>query len=546
MRLSWHEPFLVSMHEIEGGHRSDLASHGTACERPTRMMGTRTLDWEGGRVNSALTMTAVALLATAAMVRGQETVRLTLDEAIDLARENNPTFLTTQNNEAAADWGVREATSSLLLPSLTANAQGSYQSPGIQRIGTINTGGADQGALFTSFYQLQATYTLSGNTVFGLSSAKADRNAARAFTDAAEFTMGSLVTLQYMTALRARDQVEVARRQVERSLVNLEIAQARVDAQAAIVTDARQAQVQVGRDSVALLRAESAERVGTLGLLETVGLNLGSGVELVSEFDVFRPSWTSTELISIALESHPRLNAFVAGEGARRANLRQARGEYFPTVTLSGSWAGFTQEAENGQFFVAGAEASANRALSNCELFNGISTGLSSPLAGYPQDCSALALTEEGRRDILAGNDVFPFGFRSIPFQATLSLRFPIFSGFSRERQVSEAANALEDAEHFRRGEELRLRTEVTSAYDALTTAYNVVQVEERNREVAAEQLDLSRQRYALGADNFLVLLDAERTMAEGERAYLDSLYAFHLELANLENAVGQPLRPDQ
>ena len=146
----------------------------------------------------------------------------------------------------------------------------------------------------------------------------------------------------------------------------------------------------------------------------------------------------------------------------------------------------------------------------------------------------------------MEGNDVFPFGFETIPFQATLSVSFPIFSGFSRERQVSQAANDLEDAEHFRRGEELRLRTEVTSAYDALTTAYNVVQVEERNREVAAEQLELSRQRYTLGADNFLILLDAERTMAEGERAYLDSLYAFHLELANLENAVGQRLRPEE
>jgi outer membrane protein TolC len=72
-------------------------------------------------------------------------VRLTLDGAIDLARKNNPTFLTTQNNEAAADWGVREATSNLFLPSFTANATGTYQSPGIQRIGTINTGGADQG-----------------------------------------------------------------------------------------------------------------------------------------------------------------------------------------------------------------------------------------------------------------------------------------------------------------------------------------------------------------------------------------------------------------
>ena len=491
-------------------------------------------------------MTAAALFATATTALGQETVRLTLDEAIDFARENNPTFLTTQNDEAATDWAVREAVSNLFVPSFTAFGSASYRSPGLSRIGTINTGGVEQGALYTSFYQLQARYTLDANTLFGVGSAKADRNAARALTDAAEFTMGSLVTLQYMTALRARDQVEVARRQVESSVENLEIAQARVDAQAAIVTDARQAQVQVGRDSVALLRAESAQRVGTLGLLETVGLSLGAEVELVSQFEVFRPSWTSMDLISIALESHPRLNAFVASEGARRANLRQTRGQYFPALSLTGSWSGFTQEIQNGEFDVQNAERSVVGSIANCETFNSISSGLTTPLSGFPRDCSALQLTDEARQEILEGNDVFPFSFETIPFQATLSVSIPIFNGFSRERQVSQAANALEDAEHSRRAEELRLRTAVTSSYDALMTAYTVVQVEERNREVAAEQLELSRQRYALGADPFLVLLDAERTMADGERAYLDSLYTFHLELVNLENAVGQGLRPEE
>jgi len=63
---------------------------------------------------------------------------------------------------------------------------------------------------------------------------------------------------------------------------------------------------------------------------------------------------------------------------------------------------------------------------------------------------------------------------------------------------------------------------------------------------VAAEQLEMSRTRYGLGADNFIVLLDAERTMAEGERAYLDGLYSFYAGLANLENAVGQQLRPEE
>ena len=167
-------------------------------------------------------------------------------------------------------------------------------------------------------------------------------------------------------------------------------------------------------------------------------------------------------------------------------------------------------------------------------------------MAGFPRNCNALQITDETRQAILAANDIFPFNFTNQPFQATLSVSIPIFNGFSRERQVSQAANQLEDAEYSRRAEELRLRTAVTSAYDGLMTAFNVVQVEERSRVVAAEQLELSRQRYTLGADNFLVLLDAERVMAEGERAYLDGLYAFHVELANLENAVGQRLRPEE
>ena len=506
---------------------------------------TRVLDLDMNHVKRALTMTAAALMATAAMALGQETVRLTLQGAIDLARDNNPTFLATQNDEAASDWAMREAVTNLLVPTVTAFGNMSYRAPGVSRIGTINTGGVDQGALYTSFYQLQASYTLDGNRLFGVSSAKADRSATHARTVAAEFTMESLVTLQYMTALRARDQVEVARRQVERSIENLEIAQARVDAQAAIVTDAKQAQVQMGRDSVALLQFESALRVETFRLLETVGLNIEDRVELVSEFRVFEPTWANTALISRALESHPQLKAFVASEGARKANLRQARSSYFPSVTLQGEWSGFTQQIQNGQFLVNGAERGALGNIADCDMFNKISSGLSTPLTGFPRDCSSFVLTDAGRDAILASNEVFPFNFQHQPFRARLNISIPVFTGFSRERQVSQAANAYEDAVHFRRAEELRLRTAVTSAHDALATAYNVVQVEERNRVVAGEQLELARARYSLGADNFLVLLDAERTMAEAERAYLDALYTFHIELANLENAVGLRLRPE-
>jgi outer membrane protein len=500
----------------------------------------------GTELGRQILFAAAATMATALMAMGQETTRLTLDDAIELARRNNPTFLQTQNDEGAADWAVREAYTSLFLPSLSGFGTAQYVAPGQQRIGTITTGGVEQGALFTSFYSLNLNYSLSGNTLFGLGSARADRKAARARTIAAEFIMEQAVTLQYMTALRARDRVAVTRRQLDRSKENWEIARARVEAQAAIITDAKQAEVQAGRDSVALLQAQSALRVERFRLLENVGLSFEDEVELVSEFEVFRPDWDVGELIAAALDGHPQLRSFEANESARKANLRQARSAYFPTVSLSARWAGFTQEVENGQFLVGLAEDRSESATKNCALMNDISSGLTQPLPEFPQNCGAFAFTEEQAQAILNRNSAFPFNFNTLPFQASLSVNVPIFSGFSRETQVSQAAAFYEDALHQRRAEELRLRTAVTSAFDGLTTAYDVLELEERNREVAEEQLELSRQRYQLGADNFLVLLDAERTMADAERAYLDAIYTFHIQLTSLEAAAGLRLRPEE
>ncbi len=489
-------------------------------------------------------LTALALLLTASMALAQQPELLTLGQAIDLARRNNPIYLSTQNDEAAADWAVREAYSRLVLPDLTAFSQLQYRAPGVQRIGTINTGGVDQGALFTSFYSLNLNWQLNGTRWFQRASAQADRKATRARTKAAEFNMESAVTLQYMTALRSRDQVEVARRARERSQENLEIAQARVAAQAVIITDQKQAEVQLGRDQVSVLQSESASRVEKFRLMEGLGLAIESDVLLVSEFEVFEPEWVVDDLIGLALDDHPQLKAFVASEDARKADVRQARSSYFPSVTVTGQWAGFTQEIENGEFLVAQAERGLANNIANCQLFNDISSGLTQPLGGFPQDCGLFTLTPEGETAILKSNNVFPFEFQKIPFQASLSVSLPIFQGFSRERQVSQAAAQYEDARHLRRSEELRLRTAVTSANDALRTAHEVVGIEERNREVAGEQLELARERYRLGADNFFTLLEAERVTADAERAYLDAVYTFHSSLVALEVAVGRSLRP--
>jgi outer membrane protein len=178
------------------------------------------------------------------------------------------------------------------------------------------------------------------------------------------------------------------------------------------------------------------------------------------------------------------------------------------------------------------------------------------PLPGldFSDGCGTGELTQDQREQVLASNDVFPFDFTKNPLSLSLSVSIPVFNGFTRQLQLERAEAAADDAKQARRAEELRLRTAVTQAYSDLVAAHEVVQIEERNRDLAEERLEMAQQRYAIGAgpsqqsgvvgSTFLELLDALASVSTAERDYLDATYDFHLALAQLEAATGRSLRP--
>ena len=149
------------------------------------------------------------------------------------------------------------------------------------------------------------------------------------------------------------------------------------------------------------------------------------------------------------------------------------------------------------------------------------------------------------QRQVLAQNSAYPFDFTKQPLSIQLNVSLPIFQGFTKQRQIAQAHAANRDALHNRRAEELRIRTAVTQSYDDLFTAFESLQIQERNLEVASEQLELARQRYSFGAAAFLELLDAEDSMEQAERDHLAAVYDFHQAMWALEAAVGVRLRPD-
>ena len=468
--------------------------------------------------------------------------RLTLEEAIRLAKDYNPTFQSTKNDRAAADWRVREAYSGFL-PTAFGNSSFSWQEGGAQRFGTVDLGtsGTDW---YQSYYSLNLTWQLDGNTIFGIPAARANQRAVDARIDAAEFSLESQVALQYMAVLRGRDGVDVAQRQRDRARQNLQLVRTRVASGAAAGTDGKQAEVDEGRAEVAVIQARRQFREAVALLAEQLGVTLDEDTELASEFAVFEPLWEREELTALALGEHPSLRAFAATERAASASAKQAASQYFPSFSVSSSLRGVTQQATNRNFVVGQAQDYWNARQSNCQFTNALIQGVPG-LGGEVQDCGLLAFTDDRRQAALDQNAAFPFSYSKLPLGVTFQVSIPVFTGFSRQRAVSEANNAAEDAKHNRRAEELRLRTAVTQAYDNLTAAYEVVQLEANNRSLAEEQLQMQQRRYALGAAALLELMDAQTTLSAADQAYLNAVYDFHWNLIRLEAAVGRSLRPE-
>jgi outer membrane protein len=251
------------------------------------------------------------------------------------------------------------------------------------------------------------------------------------------------------------------------------------------------------------------------------------------------------------------VRALRAREEAAGASVRSARSGYFPSLSVQAGWRGFTQEFTNTGIVLGGRLNSALGSAENCRFQNEIIQGLpagqlpNQPNGGLISDCNAFAdldasgqaLTAAKQAEILGGNDVFPFNFRSQPFSASLTISLPIFNGFSRELRVSQSRAQEEDARELVRGRELQVRSDVESRWLALQTAWRSIAVQSANRDAAREQLTLAQDRYRVGVGNTLEVTDAQNAVQRAEGDYVTAIYSYHRAIAALEAAAGRTLR---
>ena len=470
-------------------------------------------------------------------------VTLSLEEAIEIARSNNPGFQATRNDQVLADWDVKSAYGSWL-PSASTNFGVSWQGAGEQVFGSLTAeqlGFADQPSFLFSNYGLSLNYGIDGTTLLAPGQAKANRVSTRAQVAGAAAELVAQVTRNYIEVLRQTEQVRVSEQQRERASFNVRLARAQLAVGTASAVDVAQAEVALGRSEVTMLQTTNALETARIRLLQWMGAELDSPFVPTTPFVLSEPPWSRDELYTLGLDSNPDLRSLRASRSASSYGVKMAKSAYLPTVNFSAGISGFTRQASSTAFNIQQAEAQAQGYVQNCLFTNDLFARLADPLPA--QDCSSLAFTDAAARQIQDGNKTFPFDFTTQPASARLTISLPLFQGLSRQRQVTEARVQLEDLDYNLREEELALRADIATTLSTVRAAYRAALIEEQNQILADEQLRLARERFSVGLADFLELLEAETLKVEADREQIAAIFAYHDSLATLEAVVGTSLR---
>lgn len=486
-----------------------------------------------------LAVAAPLVAQSADLVDGPEA--LTLEEAVGLARDHNPDFRIQRQQLRTADIAISNARGDLLPNASVSNSYG-YQAQGERRAGSVVLG--TQPDYYSSSYSLNLSYSLSGQSLLRPGQAGTEARAAEARVRGAGVALDAEVTVAYLSALEADAQVVQARNALERTRLAVEQATAQVEVGAATPLDIRRAQVQEGQAEVVLVTSENAAAAARAALGQIVGVILEEDVALVTGFEIFSPALDAEDLLGRALGANPVIQASRLSLDVTRSQVRSAQSQYFPTISFSAGISGSVFQAGNLDPLINQELGSQAGRYDSCLEDNRIRALLGDP----PRDCAGLNPSLPGveasiRDRIETENSGFPFGYRRNPLNLSLNISLPLFTGFSRRNQVESARVAQTNASEQVRTQELRLRSEVSTAVRNVETARRTVELQARIRETSTEELELAQERFALGLASSIEVADAQANLSQAERDEITALYAFHRSIVELEALVGGPIR---
>jgi outer membrane protein len=420
---------------------------------------------------------------------------LTLQQAIDIALQNNLNVVQSQNDMDAAQSQARAAKGQYL-PSISANG-------GWQRTQTDQSGYVDilQGIPITvpeshiTGNRFNAGLS-AGMTVFDFFGREGSITAATSRAVAAEHGVVRTrqavvfqVVSQYLNVYRSERLVKVAEENLKRDQRQLERITESNRVGALSLADVYRQQSQVASDELSVIGATNNYLKAKADVLALIGLDGRVDYK-------FADATLPADIDSLEMR---QLREGFKGIGSLQDRAIKARPDF-------------------------------KAALEN---YNAADGSVTSAYSGYYPDISAFGSFGMGAQEFgdLGDNRNLSWG---------VNLRWNIFDGFLREQQIESAKASRRNAEIQRAQTERDVTVEVRKAVLDLDAAMKSLDVSDRAMVSAREDRKIAEERYNLGAGTLLDLLVASASFVNAEANKVNAVYGYLTAKYNVEFALGE------
>jgi outer membrane protein len=420
---------------------------------------------------------ALWVMIGAPNLNAQGPVRLTLDEAKNLALTNHPQVLSAQNQAAVSDQQVVMSRAPYY-PTVEADITGSAGNS-LSRIGA---GALSASRLFNRFGQgivFSQLVADSGRTKNLVEGSSLQAQASSQNYQATRYNVLLEVNRAYFAALHAQAVIRVASATVDARQLLLDQVTTLANNNLKSQLDVSFADVSVSEAKLLLLRAQDSVASSLADLTRSLGADQQASYQLVDEPLPSGPPDRPDDLVAQALNSRPEIASL---RFSRDASLRAAEAERDlsrPSVSLVGA-AGFLPFINQG------------------------STHIPAEYAG-----------------------------------AAVNLDIPIFNGhlFSARREA--ARYKANEADQQLRDEQERVARDVRVAWASARNAFQRIDVTAQFLRQATLASDLAQGRYNLGLASIVELTQAQLNVTQAEIENLAAKYDYQTQNAALQYSVG-------
>jgi outer membrane protein TolC len=407
---------------------------------------------------------------------------VTLAEAIRLSAQVQPSVISAQGTVRNTDAQLRAARGQFL-PSVNANSSAGNSFSEGTRTDPITGNLVSANSSNTSISMgLSARVDLFTGFRRGadIRAARAQGSAADALLVDAQYQSKLTTTTAFLNALLDAQLVTVRQAGVRRAEEQMKIAVAKLASGSATRSDSLQSLVTLGNARVQLINALAQQAQDEANLGRLIGVE--GQVAAVDDSAFYRVA-TALDTAVIrqeALERSPRVQSAQANQNAARASLSSARSAYWPTLSLAGNYN-----------------------------YNGSKA-----------------------------NDYDLFNSRSV----TLSLSWPLFNNFTRERNVTQQEVSLDIAEANSSDARRQVMASLTGQLSNLQAARLRIDITSVSVSAAQEDLRVQQERYRLGASTIVEVLTSQENLSQAEVDLVNARFDYLKAKAEIEAIIGRSL----